>query len=119
MKILQTLQSANVGAPVSVAPIRLLLAAPLSLYQSKLLIFEAGDDKRDKLVTGVKACSLLFQAEDGIRDKLVTGVQTCALPISISARTWSRRFNLSEASTIFCCQEGARGWWGARSSRMR
>src|SRR5687767_15770792 len=24
---------------------------------------------------------LIFQAEDGIRDKLVTGVQTCALPI--------------------------------------
>ena len=24
---------------------------------------------------------VLFQAEDGIRDKLVTGVQTCALPI--------------------------------------
>src|SRR5205823_8843977 len=31
---------------------------------------------------GLRAISFVFQAEDDIRDKLVTGVQTCALPIS-------------------------------------
>ena len=29
----------------------------------------------------VCVCVVVFQAEDGIRDRLVTGVQTCALPI--------------------------------------
>src|SRR5699024_9048918 len=33
-----------------------------------------------------------FQAEDGIRDRNVTGVQTCALPIFLSVKNLSVRF---------------------------
>src|SRR5205809_2087207 len=90
LKLLETIQSENLQATISVKPSQIGLAAEISLYKDNLLNIIARAEEEGRFVwidmenspyTESTVEIFFFQAEDGIRVVAVTGVQTCALPI--------------------------------------